>query len=114
MRLQTIAKLGRLSLASTLIAASLSGCVTVKSVSASRVPESSQRTHPVHASSSALILFWIPFGSSYVETAAAELSHTCRGGRVEGVLSKEENVNYFFSLVMLRRVELQGYCLAMR
>ncbi|MBM4251710.1 MAG: hypothetical protein FJ146_07045 [Deltaproteobacteria bacterium] len=100
----------RLTLA-TLAATTLSSCVTVKSVSISQIPETSQRKQVVKASATSPVVFLIPFNTDYIEEARADLLQACPNGHIEGLLSKHEDTNYFIGLVYMQKVNFTGYCL---
>lgn len=91
----------------------LSGCVTVHSISVSQIPVKAERTKLIKASASRPILFFIPFGTNYVEEARQELAAQCPHGEIEGLVSKGESVGYFIG-VAIARINLQGYCVANR
>lgn len=89
----------------------LTGCVTVDSISVSQIPVKSQRKRLVQASASRPIILWIPFGTGFVEEARQQLAGQCAAGEIEGLVSKQESVTYFYLLgVASSRLSLKGYC----
>lgn len=93
-----------------LVVQCLSGCMTVRSVSISQLPESPLRQSVVKAQTSSPIVIGIPFNTDYLDEARADFVSRCKDGAIEGVLSKHEDVNYFIGLVVVQKVSLQGYC----
>ena len=90
----------------------LQGCVTVEAVSVSQIPAEKDRHHRIAASARRPVIFSIPFGTSYVEEARGQLMDKCRGGAIEGVVSKFQSTEYFLGFVGTREVIMSGYCLA--
>jgi hypothetical protein len=93
-----------------LVVQCLSGCMTVRSVSISQLPESSFRQSVVKTQTSSPIVIGIPFNTDYLDEARADFVGRCKDGAIEGVLSKHEDVNYFIGLVVVQKVSIQGYC----
>ena len=93
-----------------LIVPCLVGCMTVRSVSVSQLPESSLRQSVVTAQTSSPVIFGIPFNTDYLDEVRADFVSRCKDGAIEGVISKHEDVNYFIGLVVVQKVNLQGYC----
>lgn len=97
-----------LSLA-TLLAVAF-GCTSVQSLSVSQIPERGERKNRIKASASRPIIFLIPFGTSHLDEAHERLAEQCPRGQIEGVLSKSQISDYFLTLVLVHKVELEGYC----
>ena len=93
---------------SLLLALSLSGCVSVKSVSLTSIPE--DREQVVTASGDRFLFLGISFSTSYIDETIASLGDQCPDGKVEGVLTKHEYVNYFLYLFATERVVARGFC----
>ncbi len=88
-------------------------CQTVESVSTSQFPKKSARKNMIQAESSSPIIFFIPFGTSYIDEAQENLVSQCQSpSRIEGTVSKHTSTNYFIGLFMSQKVELSGYCVA--
>jgi uncharacterized lipoprotein YajG len=92
----------------------LPGCVTVNSISTSQIPPAAARKQKVVSSASNLVLFFIPFGNSFVERAREDLERQCPKGAIEGLQTKHQDTNYFIGLVGIQEVVMQGYCLSPR
>jgi len=92
------------------LASALTQCTTVRSVSISQLPESAARRSLVTATASSPVIFLIPFNTGYLDEAREDFVGKCHKGAIEGVLSKDETVDYFLSLFMIQRIHLQGYC----
>lgn len=87
----------------------LSGCATLVSVSQTQIP--AQRQNVVSADASKWIILALSFDNDYAYQIPQKLAAQCRGGAVRGILTKDENFNYFFGLVMKRKITAQGYCI---
>ncbi len=85
-----------------------SACVSVKSVSLTSVP--TERQNVIQAEGSRFLFFGLSFSSKFIDQAIDELSSKCPNGKVEGVLTKHENVNYFLGLFVTERVIAKGFC----
>jgi hypothetical protein len=93
-----------------LAALGLTACTTVESISISQMPEQDERKATVEAHASTPIIFAIPFGTGYIDTARDELLGRCASGAIEGVLTKFQTTNYFLGLVESQQVSMSGYC----
>ena len=83
-------------------------CVHLNSVSLTQIPE--KRSHKVEAKTDKWIIFLLSFDNDYVDRLNADLKDQCQGGKVQGILTKDETANYFLGLVINRRVSAAGYC----
>lgn len=95
-------------LIATLAALSFSSCVHLNSVSQTQIP--ANRTNRVEAEADRWIIFFFNFDNDYVDRVSDRLRKECPGGRITGILTKDERTNYFIGLVMKRRVSAAGYC----
>jgi hypothetical protein len=86
----------------------ISSCVSLQSVSLTQIPQ--QRSHPVKAETSKFIILFLSFDNDYVDKLNEDLKDQCRGGKVQGILTKDEVTNYFLGFVMKRSVSANGYC----
>lgn len=93
-------------LAFAVLAAVLTGCVNLNSVSLTQVP--AERSHELSASADHWSLLGIAFDNDFVDEAVMDLKSQCAGGKVEGVLTKFQNTVYF--LVVKREVVATAYC----
>ena len=84
----------------------LSHCASVQTVSVSSIPK--DRSRPVSAQVSRLIILGFNFDNDYVEPLVSELKNKCRGGMVSGILTKDEVISYPF--VHKRIITASGYC----
>jgi hypothetical protein len=87
----------------------LTSCATLQSVSMTQIP--AERKNPVTATASKMLILGISFDNDYAESVAEQLKNQCRGGQVKGILTKDENFNYFLGIVMKRQITASGYCL---
>lgn len=86
------------------------GCASVQSVSLTPIP--AQRSSPVRVEKSKLIVLGFNFDNDYVDDMVDDLKRQCPGGKVSGILTKDEAYNYFLWMVHKRQVTAQGYCLS--
>ena len=84
------------------------GCVSVKTVSLTSVP--AQRTKVVKAEDSRFLFLGISFSTQFIDSAIENLSGQCPSGKIEGILTKHEVVNYFLWFFMTERVTAKGFC----
>ena len=94
------------AMALTLLAA---GCTTLDSYTVNPVPAKKHRKRKVYSEASGYSVFFIPFGTSFVEDAHGSLARQCRGGRIQGVTAKYDRTSYFF--VGKYTVRMTGFCL---
>ena len=92
-----------------LMAFGWNSCVTLNTVSLTQVPK--QRGRVVQAEGSRVIFLGLSFDNKFVDGMVDDLKDQCRNGRVTGILTKDEVVNYFLYLVLKRRVVASGYCI---
>jgi len=92
--------------ASLMIAASMTACVSLNSVSLTQIPENRDTT--ISATTDSWNLLGIAFSNDFVDEAIADLKSQCPGGKVEGILTKHQTTAYF--LVFKREVIATGYC----
>lgn len=86
----------------------LTSCTSLNSVSLTPIPE--KRENPIKVERSRFIVFGLNFDNDYVDGMAQELARKCTGGKVQGILTKDELVNYFLYLFVSRKVTATGYC----
>lgn len=84
-------------------------CVSLRTVSLTQIPK--KRSRPVQASADRTIILGFNFDNDYVDRVTAQLKDQCRGGKVTGILTKDEVTNYFLFFVYNRKVTARGYCL---
>jgi hypothetical protein len=86
----------------------LAGCTHLASVSTTSIPAT--RGKKVKAESHRFIFLLLNFNNSYVDQVVADLAGQCPGGRIEGILTKDESITYFPILAHGRRVSAEGFC----
>lgn len=86
-----------------------SACASLRSVSLTSIPK--QRSRKIEAQSSKWIIFGLSFDNDYADQVTMELKDRCNNGMVRGILTKDENFNYFIGIVMKRQITATGYCL---
>lgn len=86
----------------------LTSCTSLHSVSTSSIP--AQRGKPVSAKSEKFIILGFNFSNEYIDHVVKDLARQCPNGKVQGILTKQESVNYFLYFFWTSRVSAQGYC----
>lgn len=87
----------------------LTGCASVNSVSLTPIP--ADRRSPVKVEVSKTIILGFNFDNDFVDQVVSGLQKKCPQGKVSGILTKDENINYFLYLVWKKQVTATGYCL---
>ena len=88
----------------------LSNCASINSVSLTPIPP--QRNNPVQAQVSKTIILGFNFDNDFVDSAVEDLKNKCPNGRVTGLLTKDENINYFLYIVWKKQITAKGFCVA--
>ena len=86
----------------------LSGCVHMASLSTTSIPV--ERSKPVEAEAYRFLFFMMNFDNYYVDELTRDLASQCPDGRVEGILTKQEDIMYFPALAHAVRVTATGFC----
>ncbi len=86
-----------------------SGCTHLASISTSSIPKN--RNNKIFTKARRFIFLGLNFNNDYVNNIAFKLAQQCRGGVVQGVVTKHENVVYFPGVVHEVRIKASGYCL---
>jgi hypothetical protein len=90
------------------LVAAVSGCVSLSSVSLTPIP--AERSNKVHAETSKFYFLGIGFDNDFVDEVRDDLKDKCKNGKVTGILTKDEWVNYFLFIFASRRIVADGYC----
>lgn len=85
----------------------LTGCAALHSVSITEIPQN--RNRRVEAEVSKFIFLAFNFDNDYIAEILDKLKRQCKGGKVEGILTKDESYNYF--LAHKRVIKANGYCI---
>lgn len=88
---------------------SLASCAQLRSVSTTTIPP--QRGEKVQAEGYRFIFLLLNFNNRFVDNMAQDLANQCPGGRVEGILTKDEVLTYFPLIAHAYRVTATGYCI---
>jgi hypothetical protein len=91
-----------------LLGSLLTGCASLESVSLTQIP--AERAHKIRAESSKFVFFFFSFDNDYADEARDQLRDRCRNGKVTGILTKDEYINYFLGIVAKRRIVAEAYC----
>ncbi len=86
----------------------LTSCAQLNSVSLTQVP--AKRENVVKVEKSKFIVLGFNFDNDIVEDVANELKVKCPNGKISGVLTKDENINYFLYLFWSKKITVTGYC----
>lgn len=88
----------------------VSGCASVNSVSLTSIP--SKRSQPIKSESSKIIILGLNFNNDFVDEVSEGLQSQCPNGKVAGILTKDEVIDYFLFIVYKRQVTAKGFCVA--
>ncbi len=91
----------------SLVTSLLVSCAHVNSVSLTPIP--ANRSKPVRAEVSKLIILGFNFDNDYIDPLVSDLKAQCANGVISGLLTKDETINYF--LAFKKHVVATGYCL---
>lgn len=86
----------------------LASCASLQSVSLTPIP--SDQSRPVKVETSRMIILGLNFDNDYVNRLVSDLKTECKGGKVGGILTKDEYINYFLGIIAKRHVEATGFC----
>lgn len=86
----------------------MSGCASINSVSITPIP--AQRKAQVQTLKSKVIFLGFNFDNDFVDDAVVDLKRQCPNGQVTGLLTKDENINYFLYIVWKKQITATGYC----
>jgi hypothetical protein len=95
-----------------LVTVFVNGCSHLQSVSTTSVP--AQRGNKVTAERERSIFLLFNFNNDYVNDMAQDLAEKCQGGKIQGLLTKQENIVYFPLIFHKIRVTAEGYCVGGR
>lgn len=91
-----------------LISTILPACASLNSVSLTPVP--ANRGNVVTAEADRWIILGFNFDNDYADQVSGELARKCQGGKISGILTKDEAYMYFLFFVMKKRVAATGFC----
>lgn len=86
----------------------MGGCASVNSVSLTPIP--AERKAPVRVEKSKVIILGFNFDNDFIDQMVVDLQRQCPKGKVTGILTKDENINYFLYFVWKKQVTATGYC----
>ena len=84
------------------------GCVHMRSMSTTSVPV--ERSKPIEAEGYRFMFLMINTDNRYINDLSKDLAAQCPNGRVEGILTKHEDIIYFPLLAHAVRVTASGFC----
>ena len=84
------------------------GCASVNSLSLTPIP--ADRKNAVRVEKSKVIILGFNFDNDFVDTLVVDLKRQCPNGKVTGLLTKDENINYFLYIVWKKQITVSGYC----
>ena len=86
----------------------LSSCASVNSVSLTPIP--AERGNKVFTTASKTIFLGFNFDNDFIDQSVEDLKRQCPNGKISGVLTKDENINYFLYFVWKKQITVTGYC----
>lgn len=86
----------------------ISSCASINSVSLTQIPQ--ERNQKVKVVKDKIIFLGFNFDNDFVDQMSTELKRQCPDGRITGILTKDENINYFLYIVWKKQVSAEGYC----
>ena len=89
----------------------MTSCASVNSVSLTPIPV--DRRSPVKVEVSKVIVLGFNFDNDFVDQVVSDLQRKCPKGKVTGILTKDENINYFLYIVWKKQITATGYCVDM-
>lgn len=92
------------------IAVTAVGCASVNSVSLTPIPK--ERNKVVRAQASKMIFLGFNFDNDFIDGVVNDLKNQCPNGKVTGLLTKDQNINYFLYFVWKKQVDVTGYCVS--
>ena len=98
----------KMKFAFLLSAVMLSACASVNSVSLTPIPQ--DRKNPVKVEASKTIFLGFNFDNDFIDGLVDNLKTRCPNGKLTGLLTKDENINYFLYIVWKKQVTVSGYC----
>jgi hypothetical protein len=87
-----------------------SACASINSVSLTPIPP--DRKTPVKLEKSKVIILGFNFDNDFVDELVDGLKSQCPNGRVSGILTKDEDINYFLYFVWKKQITVTGYCVS--
>jgi len=81
-------------------------CASLHSVSITEMPK--KRNKEVVAKVEKLIILGLNFDNDYIDSLTPQLASQCRGGKVSGILTKQESYFYFLAHKVI--VTARGIC----
>lgn len=86
----------------------LSSCASINSVSLTPIP--AERSNQVKTQKSKLIFLAFNFDNDFVDETVEDLKRQCPKGKISGLLTKDENINYFLFFVWKKQITATGFC----
>lgn len=84
----------------------MTACAHLNSVSVTQVP--ADRSKEIRVNTSKWIFLGFSFDNLFVDQLAAELKGKCQGGKIQGILTKDETFAYF--ILFKKEVTVTGFC----
>jgi hypothetical protein len=92
------------------LAFSAVGCASINSVSLTPIPK--ERNKTVRAQASKIIFLGFNFDNDFIDGIVTDIKSQCPNGKVTGLLTKDQNINYFLYFVWKKQVDVTGYCVS--
>lgn len=88
----------------------LTHCASINSLSLTPIPQ--DRKSHVKTEKSKVIILGFNFDNDFVDEVVDDLKRQCPNGKVSGLLTKDENINYFLYFVWKKQITATGYCIS--
>lgn len=86
----------------------LAGCASINSISLTPIP--AERKAQVKTEKSKVIFMGFNFENDFVNSIVDDLKRQCPNGKVTGILTKDEDINYFLYIVWKKQITATGFC----
>lgn len=83
-------------------------CVSLNTVSLTSIPE--KRNKQVRAEVERFMVLGFNFDNDYIDPLVDKLKSQCPNGLISGVLTKDENIDYFIYIFWKKRIQATGFC----
>ena len=84
------------------------GCTSLNSVSITQIP--AERSQKVQVQKEKFIFLGFTFDNDFVDDSVESLKRQCPNGKISGLLTKDEDVNYFLYIFWKKRLTATGFC----
>ncbi|MBP7281281.1 MAG: hypothetical protein KBA66_06890 [Leptospiraceae bacterium] len=97
-----------LLIALLVLASGIVNCVQLHSIAINSQPEPKEREKQITAQTDKLVFLAFNFNNDFLDEAPKKLLEQCKDGKIKGIVSKFETVNYFLFIRYV--IKASGYC----